>query len=487
MVREERRSVDVIEVENSIYGTKSLLVVRGNFDPGNIDLVASLLAHKISNHFQTALLEGIITSSKPMKSRINAKRKVDKDVMAASSYPLSSFHLPMVAWEYGPVAVVMYWYDERKGYRNVASILTLAESDESSELATALVIGSENAIDIDMKNAKKLILKGLRPFRQSSVAHETLLEFGYPLDLLHNVRPVIIVNVCKESKDKEIRIRISDGPDKISLTLKLRKPEWDLTSFPRRLVDDVRTIVIEPRLENKSYAVRGLLITGPPGVGKSVLAEAIANELKMKVLDLSPGSYRSMWYGATEKILQAIFSKLTGRRDVLVLLDDAEFLSSRVYTRHEAHVSEISTFLKILQTKDRPLIVATANNPSMIDPALLRPGRLDAVIVMGYPSKEFRELSLRKLISKYGIKVSEEMIETIVRGTRWFTQAELDALVRLASMKGKGVIDEKSYEWARKRFSIDERERERTQEFIRWYIPKLQGIIIPHVPHPSEV
>ncbi len=486
MSREERRGIDVLEIENNIYGTKSLFIVRANIDPGSIDVTASLLAHKIANHFQTALLEGIITSMKPMKSRINAKRKVDRDILASTAYPLSSFYLPMVAWEYGPVAVVMYWFDEKRGFRNVASILTLAESDEPSEIATALVIGSDTAIDIDLRTVKKLMIKGLRPFRQSG-AHETLLEYGYGLDILHNIRPVIVINVSKESKDKEIRVRISDGPDKISLTLKLRKPEWDLSSFPRKLVEDVRTIIIEPKLEERSYAVRGLLITGPPGVGKSVLAEAIANELRMKVLDLAPGSYRSMWYGATEKILQAIFSKLSGRKDVMVLLDDAEFLSSRVHTRHEAHVSEISTFLKILQSKDRPLIVATANNPNMIDPALLRPGRLDAVVVMGYPSREFRELSVRKLVSKYGIKISEDMINTIVRGTRWFTQAELDALIRLASMKGKGTITEESYEWARKRFNIDERERERLQEFIRWYIPKLQGIIISHVPSPSEV
>jgi SpoVK/Ycf46/Vps4 family AAA+-type ATPase len=150
---------------------------------------------------------------------------------------------------------------------------------------------------------------------------------------------------------EEVRVKVEDGSDMVNLTLKLREPGWSLDDFPKTLAEELRYLVVNPIKEDKSYGVRGMIVVGPPGMGKSVLVEAIAKEMGKRIVDIEPATYRSMWYGHTEKILRGIFNSLKKRDDIVVLIDDAEFLMNRNMMLHEGSVSELSTFLKIFQER----------------------------------------------------------------------------------------------------------------------------------------
>ncbi len=195
-----------------------------------------------------------------------------------------------------------------------------------------------------------------------------------------------------------------------------------------------------------------------------------------------------MWYGLTEKILLRLFEKLRKRRDLIILIDDAEFLSMRAKSIHEVHLSEITMLLNILQRSDRPLIAFTSNQPDIIDPALLRPGRIDLVIVMGYPNLEFRKIIVRELLRRYAISCSDDhIVEYIAKSTRWFTNAEIDALIRLAASIGNGVLSEEVIDKAKRKFKINESERRRIQEYLEWYANRLQGIVLTYVSKEDEI
>jgi len=294
-------------------------------------------------------------------------------------------------------------------------------------------------------------------------------------------RSVLAFYIYKQRWEPYVEVRVSEGFEGVSIRVPIRDPMWRLENLPPKLRDDILTIIVKPYISKASYAPRGMLITGPAGVGKTVAAEAIADALRLKVIEIRPSIYRSMWYGMTEKILDAILRNVKRRKDVMILIDDAEFITGRHVTYHETHVSEITIFLNYLQDPTRPFIVMTANTPELIDPAILRPGRIDVVMLIGFPDREMRRLVAKKSCERYNIEVNEETLNDIVRMSRWFTNAEIDALIRLAASKGNGKITYEALEWARRRFNINESIRKSIQDQLRWYASKFQGIIISYV------
>jgi adenylate kinase family enzyme len=298
----------------------------------------------------------------------------------------------------------------------------------------------------------------------------------------------VLILRLKKSESEAVEVFIREGFDNVVIRLDLRKPSWDLNMFPKKIVSDIETLITNPIKKSYKYAPRGVLLVGPPGVGKSVLAEAIASEIGKKILDLKPSVYRSMWYGMTEKILEKLLKSITHRTDLALLIDDAEFLVSRALAIHEVHISEISILLKYLQNPDRPVTLLTSNTPTLIDQALLRPGRIDVIIVLGYPDRESRRTIIENILKQYDVKnVSEDLIEEIVRKTRWFNSAEIDALIRMALSKGDGRIDIESIEWARKRFKIDPNMRSAEHQFLRWGVNSLSNLVIQYIPDEQDM
>ncbi|MDW8010807.1 MAG: ATP-binding protein, partial [Sulfolobales archaeon] len=315
------------------------------------------------------------------------------------------------------------------------------------------------------------------------------------LDLVKSIglvgyKPIALVVVQNKAVSvEEIRAVVSDGNEYREVKIPVRSPAWSLEDLPPKIVEELKLVVINPFKNGLPFATRGTFITGPPGVGKSVMAEAIANALGLRVVELKPFTYRSMWYGATEKMLNAILNQVyRKRKEVALVIDDAEFLSSRKYTVHEAHLSELSTILYHLQRTDRPFTILTGNNPDLLDPALLRPGRVDVTVVVGYPDRDMRRKAALRNISKYGIRVvSGSVLDYIVSNTQWCSLAELDALIRLAASKGFGTIGIEEVEWAKKRILISPSERRSIQDYLRWWSTKIQGIVITYIPSESEI
>jgi len=189
----------------------------------------------------------------------------------------------------------------------------------------------------------------------------------------------------------------------------------------------------------------------------------------------------------TERTLHKIFSAIKKRHDVIILVDDADFLVQRLHAIHEAYIAEVNVWLNILQDPSRPFTVMTTNVPDLLDPALIRPGRLDVAMLMGYPDFEMRKRIAQRAAKRYNVNIDSSLLDEIARMTRWFTAAEVDALIRMAASRGRGKVDIASLEWARRRFSINESERRFIQENLRYYAKKILGLVISYVPKESEI
>ena len=414
---------------------------------------------------------------------------------------LSLVQLPRLARYLPPTSppIAMIYFLSSNKLELVASTLTYIEASKEHLLTNPIepfliiVVGSSKAVDPN--KVKGLIEKRVKTDIDATLQHalpviEKSLQFT-PRKQRHLVGtgiPVkIFLVVAPSFTTKEISIEFSDGIEVHRITIPLRRSNWRLSDFPEKIASEIKTILVNPYKSNKPYAPRGAIIVGPPGVGKTSLAEAIADAMNTKIVKLTPSTYRSMWYGATERILTSIFDKLRDRKDVTILIDDAEFMTGRHYAIHEVSIAEISILLNTLQDPRRPFTILTSNAPELIDPALLRPGRIDAIILLGYPDRDSRRKAVEVLVKRYGIKANREIIEDIVVKTKWFTHAELDALIRLAASMGNGVLTPDSIEWAYRKFNINDSERRRIQDYMRWYVEKLQGMIISFIAGETDI
>ncbi|HIH91072.1 ATP-binding protein [Ignicoccus hospitalis] len=480
-------------LKNEMLGTKVAYEVSKGFKPDFSDNL--LLSSNLYSKIEELVLDEVIGGIKLKEPTPNIYVKFKSFVNASSTDVFASFvnyYLHLLAYK-ADANVVLVAFDELKNKNRIIAkrFVALAqkprgpEGERSEEDDTAILIG----LLFSDSRAKRYNHKAL--IRKTKNAAQGFLQ-RYSRELgLPNVKlagPTLFVHVAAEFPENEIKIDVRDGHESIKITIPLRVPEWSLDDFPEELGEELRTLVIDPITNKMAFAPKGMLLVGPPGVGKTILVEAVAGGLGRKLLELEPGMYRSMWYGQTEKILKEIFNAVSKRKDeVVVLIDDAEFLMDRGLAVHEGYVSEMNVFLKLLQNRERPLIAMTTNHPQLLDQALVRPGRVDLAVIVGYPDKEFRRKIVERAAKRYELKMDEHLIEKVVRVTRWFSNAEIDSLIRMAAAKGKGKITEESVEWARRRFHIDEGERERLQESLRWYANKLQGMVVSYVKNPWEV
>ncbi len=412
---------------------------------------------------------------------VKDRESLEKLMRLASEY-LKQIVLHLAAelkvFELDYIAVIIVNNRRIEGIGIVTRDIVEEPEDEGGLRGTVIILTAEklSANDIDR------ILD-----EAQDIAESHALRLGMGIPNLVATDDVRILMLSYEEQDV-IKVRIKEDYAKpYTIKIPIVKPHWTVDDLPPKLREDVEVLVVEPIKMSARYAPRGMIIVGPPGVGKSVTAEALANAMNKGLVRIAPSTYRSMWYGMTEKTLHKIFSAIRNRKDVIVLVDDADFLVQRMQAIHEAYIAEVNVWLNILQEPSRPFIVMTTNVPQILDPALLRPGRLDLVVVMGYPDAEMRMRIAMRAARRYGISLDKELAAEIARHTRWFNAAEIDSLVRMAASKGRGRITIESIEWAKRRFSINESERRYIQDNLRYYATKVPGLVISYVPKDSEI
>ena len=205
--------------------------------------------------------------------------------------------------------------------------------------------------------------------------------------------------------------------------------------------------VIKPYVDKKEYnklmkanmkPVKGILLYGPPGTGKTTMARIIANETKMNLILVNASEFMSMWVGESERNLSDIFKQAKAKAPAIICFEEIEaFLRKRMDTDRTYETSIINVFLTEMdgfKNLRNVLIVATTNNPEMIDEAALRPGRFDKIIYVGAPDPEGRKALFRKYLrDKAG--ASDIDVDRLVEATERFTGADIKHVCETAYRK----------------------------------------------------
>lgn len=183
---------------------------------------------------------------------------------------------------------------------------------------------------------------------------------------------------------------------------------------------------------HKQTIPMGLLFIGPPGTGKTVVAEAFSSECGMNFLKM--GDYRSKWVGESERNLSKILELIKSYTPVIVFMDE---LDQTEGGRGESGSSVVDKrlFSKLLQfmsdtsNRGKVLWIAASNRPDMIDPALKRPGRLDMKIPFLPQGAESRKTSFVRCLKQVETNISDSEWECLQQDSEFYTTAEIEEVV----------------------------------------------------------
>src|SRR5690242_17385180 len=184
---------------------------------------------------------------------------------------------------------------------------------------------------------------------------------------------------------------------------------------------------------------KGFLLYGPPGTGKTLLAKAVAREAEANFIATKSSDLLSKWYGESEQQIARLFNRARQVAPTIIFIDELDSLvPARGGGLGEPQVTErvVNTILSEmdgLEELQNVVVIGATNRPTLIDPALLRPGRFDELIYVGVPDTAGRRRILA--IHTEGMPLSDDVdLEKIAQRTDRFTGADLEDLVRRAGL-----------------------------------------------------
>ena len=220
---------------------------------------------------------------------------------------------------------------------------------------------------------------------------------------------------------------------------------WDeiggLAEVKQQLIESVEWPLTYARLFEHMDAKppRGILLFGPPGTGKTMLAKAVATESQANFISIKGPEFLSKWVGESEKAVRETFRKARQAAPSVVFLDEIDSIApSRGGMSSDSHVTErvisqILTELDGLESLNDVMVIAATNRPDIIDAALLRPGRFDRLIEISLPDEEARKEILKIHTAKKPLAEDVD-VEDMAKRTDKFSGADLSAVVNEAVM-----------------------------------------------------
>jgi len=264
---------------------------------------------------------------------------------------------------------------------------------------------------------------------------------------------------------KEVLDKVIIRPEDFEESLKVVRPSamrevfveapnisWDdiggMEKTKQELIEAVEWPIKNPEAFKRLgiTAPKGILLYGPPGTGKTLLAKAVAKESEANFIQVKGPELLSMWIGKSEEGVRKIFERARQVAPCVIFFDEIDSLAGRRGVETGTRVTErvLNQLLAEMDgleglkdvglegLKDVTIIGAT-NRPDMLDPALLRPGRFDRIILADVPDEKSRE-KIFKVHTKNTPLAKDIKISELVKQTEGYVGADIEALVREAAI-----------------------------------------------------
>ncbi|KAL8698307.1 MAG: hypothetical protein Q9201_006647 [Fulgogasparrea decipioides] len=225
-----------------------------------------------------------------------------------------------------------------------------------------------------------------------SVIGETVLKSDVEAALLE-VQPTAMKEIFLETP----KVKWSDIGGQTEAKKALQKAiEWPLKVRYRGLRSEIHTNELKHYSEMKRLGRRpkkGLLLYGPPGCSKTLVAKAVATESELNFIAVKGAEVLSMYVGESERAVREVFRRARAASPSVVFFDEVDAIGASREHSPQSGVHVLTTLLNELdgiEARNGVFVLAATNRPEILDPALLRPGRLESAIYVGVPDYQAR-------------------------------------------------------------------------------------------------
>ncbi|PIU29670.1 ATPase [Candidatus Woesearchaeota archaeon CG07_land_8_20_14_0_80_44_23] len=269
---------------------------------------------------------------------------------------------------------------------------------------------------------------------------------------------------------KKLVVRESDFKDALKVVrpsamrevmVEIPKVKWDDVGGMEEMKQELKEAVEWPIKNPEAFKrmgirpPRGILLYGAPGTGKTMLAKAVANESQANFIPVKGPELLSKWVGESEKAVREIFKKARQNAPAIVFFDEVDSMTPRRGSSSDSQVTDrilnqLLTEMDGLEELHDVVVIAATNRPDMVDPALLRPGRFDRIILTGVPDENAR-LAIFKIHTK-GMPLKDVNIKDLAKKTEGYVGSDIEAVCREAAILSLRA-DIKAKEVTKKEFS----------------------------------
>lgn len=185
---------------------------------------------------------------------------------------------------------------------------------------------------------------------------------------------------------------------------------------------------------------KGVLLVGPPGTGKTLLAKAVAGEADAPFLSISGSNFVELYVGVGASRVRDLFEQAKKQAPAIIFIDEIDAVGRHRgagmgggHDEREQTLNQLLVEMDGFGVNEGIIIIAATNRPDILDPALLRPGRFDRQVTVGYPDLKGRE-EILKVHAKNKPLAPDVNLKTVAKTTAGFTGADLENLLNEAAL-----------------------------------------------------
>jgi len=279
------------------------------------------------------------------------------------------------------------------------------------------------------REAAMIALRRVLPhidYERGYIPYETLVNLSITMaDFQAALREI------EPSTTREVYVEVSETSwDDIGGMEKVKELLTEGVEWPLRFPEMYANAKVE--------APRGVLLAGPPGSGKTLIARALANQCEASFISIKGPELLSKWVGEAEKGVREVFRRAKQAAPCIVFFDEIDSLAPRRTGDTDRSfsngvIAQLLTEMDGIEGREGVIVLAATNRPELIDPALLRPGRFDLIVELEYPNEEGR----RKIFAVHtrGRPLAPEItMEELARLTPGRSGADIEAICRRAAL-----------------------------------------------------
>ncbi|XP_065919225.1 nuclear valosin-containing protein-like [Dysidea avara] len=222
---------------------------------------------------------------------------------------------------------------------------------------------------------------------------------------------------------------------------------WDDIGALDHIKEELALCILAPVHHSEHFESLGLttptgvLLIGPPGCGKTLLAKAVANESGINFISVKGPELLNMYVGESEKAVRQVFQKARDSAPCVIFFDELDSLCPRRSESREGHssarvVNQLLTEMDGMESRKQVFVMAATNRPDILDEAVLRPGRLDKTLYIGLPTAEERAVILKTITKRKPSLAPDVDLDAIAKDQlcEGFSGADLSAVVKEAAI-----------------------------------------------------